>query len=271
MNANVVAVPTSRLRPWSVALFTLLVLILIDHVHELLARLAAYRALYRAHEFYVPESIDKVAGFALCLLTVVLLSRANGFRGVSRELGLSAPVLRAFAFALVVSSPMWIGFAITRKLTPHIHVAPLLFLTVLSPFVEEVEFRGFGVRFLQRGTGWPFWLSVWPSALLTGFGHVEQGQTLAEMLGLFFLTAAGGVLFAWLVYRWQSLWIAIALHICMNLSWELFSVARSAIGGWLPFVFQNLTMLLAIVVTLLRTTSPGGSLEQPRADKPQLA
>ena len=66
---------------------------------------------------------------------------------------------------------------------------------------------------------------------------------------------AGGVTFAWLVYRWQNLWVAVALHICMNLWWELFSVAKTAIGGWFPFMPQNLTMLLAILITLYRTRS----------------
>src|SRR5438132_12504350 len=62
-------------------------------------------------------------------------------------------------------SPMLIGFAITRSLTPHIELLPLLFLTILSSLVEEIEFRGFGVRQLQRGTRWPFWVVAWPSAL----------------------------------------------------------------------------------------------------------
>jgi membrane protease YdiL (CAAX protease family) len=53
-----------------------------------------------------------------------------------------------------------------------------------------------------------------------GFGHIEQGHTLLEMGGLFFLTGAGGVTFAWLVYRWRNLWVAIALHICINLWWN---------------------------------------------------
>src|SRR5260370_14930548 len=252
MNAPPQTVSTKSQRSWIVAGVTLAILILVDYAHELLARLAAYRDLYRAHAFYVPESIDKLAGLALCALTVWFLS-TNRFRTVSRELGLSAPLLPSIAFALIVSSPMWIGFALTRKLTPHVQPIPLLFLTVLSPFVEEVEFRGFGVRFLQRGTGWPLLLVLLPSALLSGFCHVEQGQTFQEMAGLFFLTAAGGVTFAWLVYRWQNLWVAVALHVCMNLWWELFSVARSAIGAWLPFALQTLTMVLAILVTLRRT------------------
>jgi uncharacterized protein len=75
------------------------------------------------------------------------------------------------------------------------------------------------------------------------------------MVGLFFLTGAGGVTFAWLVYRWQNLGVAVALHICMNLWWELFSIAKTAIGGWFPFMLQNLTMLLAILIALYRTRS----------------
>jgi uncharacterized protein len=229
-------------------------LILASYAHEIVSRVPAYRWLHSHRPFYFAESIDKIGGAALCMLAVWLMYR-NGIRGIGRELGLSTPVLPAIAFALIASSPMLIGFAITRSLTRHVELLPLLFLCVLSPFVEEIEFRGFGVRQLQRGTAWPFWVVVWPSALLFGYGHVEQGQSLQEMGGLFFLTGAGAVTFAWLVYRWQNLWMAVALHICMNLWWELFSVARTAIGGWFPIMLQNVTMLLAILITLCWTRS----------------
>jgi membrane protease YdiL (CAAX protease family) len=130
----------------------------------------------------------------------------------------------------------------------------------LSPAVEEIEFRGFGVRQLHRGTGWPFWAVVWPSAVLFGLGHVEQGQSPQEMAGLLLLTGAGGVVFAWLVFRWNSLWVAVTLHICMNLWWDLFSVSNTAIGGWFPFVLQTLTILLAILGTLYFTRSKIGAV-----------
>ena len=242
------------LRSWSITVITFAVLILASYAHEIISRVPAYGRLHSHRPFYVAESIDKIGGAAMCLLAVWLMYH-NGIRGISRELGLSAPVLPAVAFGLIASSPMLIGFAITRSLTPHIEFLPLLFLTVLTPFVEEIEFRGFGTRQLQHGTGWPFWAVAWPSALLFGYGHVEQGQTLQEMAGLFLLTGAGGVTFAWLVYRWQNLWVAVALHICMNLWWELFSVAKTAIAGWFPFMLQSLTMVLAIIITLYRTRS----------------
>jgi hypothetical protein len=230
------------------------VLIVATNTHALLSRLAIYRQLHRTAPFYYVESIDRISGAALCVLAVWLIRRA-GLRDVFRELGLSAPILPAIGFALGVSLPMLIGFALTRSLTPRLEILPLLFLAVFSPLIEELEFRGFGVRQLQRGTGWPFWAAVWPSAVLFGLVHVEQGQGMAEMAGLFFLTGSGGLLFAWLVYRWQNLWVPVALHICLNLWWELFSVSRNAMGGWFPFALQTLTMLLAIVVTLYFTRS----------------
>lgn len=234
------------------AVVTIVVLVTVSYAHEVLSRLPAYVRLHNAEPFYVAESIDKIAGACVCLLAVWLMFR-TGVRGALRALGLCASIPRAVVFALIASSPMLLGFALTRSLTPHLQLPALLFLTVLSPIVEEIEFRGFGVLQLKKRTGWPFWIVVWPSALLFGYGHVEQGGTLLESAGLFFLLTAGGVAFAWLAHRWQSLWMPVALHICMNLWWELFSVARTAIGGWFPFMLQNATILLAILMTLYYT------------------
>lgn len=241
-----------RNRAWIVATVTLVVLIVASNAHELLSRLSAYRQLHRTAPFYYVESIDKIGGAVLCVLAVLLLRRA-GLRDTARELGLSARALPAVAFALGVSLPMLIGFALTRSLNPHLEIRSLLFLTVFSPFIEELEYRGFGVRQFQRGTGWPFWAVVWPSAILFGLGHIEKGQNMQEMTALFFMTGFWAVLVAWLLYRWQNLWVPVALHICMNLWWELFSVARTAIGGWFPFAMQILTMFVAILVTLYLT------------------
>ena len=234
------------------AVITIAVLVTVSYAHEILSRLPAYVRLHSEEPFYVAESIDKIAGACVCLVAVWLMYR-TGVRGVLRVLGLCASIPRAVVFALIASSPMLLGFALTRSLTPHLQLRPLLFLTVLSPIVEEIEFRGFGVLQLKSRTGWPFWIVVWPSALLSGYGHMEQGGTLLESAGLFFLITAGGVTFAWLAQRWQSLWVPIALHICMNLWWHLFSVARTAIGGWFPFMLQNSSILLAILTTLYYT------------------
>jgi len=195
---------------------------------------------------------DKIGGIVLCALAVWVLRRV-AWKGLVREFWLFDSPLSALCFALLASSPMLVGFVLTRSLIPHMEPRTIFFLTVISPIAEEIEFRGLGVRVLQRGTGWPFWILVWPQALLFGLGHIEQGQRPLETAELMLLTGLGAVVFAWLVYRWQSLWFPIALHICMNLWWELFSVAKSALGGWFPFALQVASILLAVVITLYWT------------------
>jgi hypothetical protein len=56
---------------------------------------------------------------------------------------------------------------------------PLLFRTVFSPLVEEIEFRGFGMRQLQRGTGWTFWIAVylWIVSFLTVNFSTKSSRT----------------------------------------------------------------------------------------------
>lgn len=147
---------------------TLAVLIVVNYVHEILSSFSAYRDLHRTHPFYFAESLDKIGGVIVCCLAVWFMRR-TGLRGICRELGLSNVTLTATAFGVGVSLPMLLGYAFTRGLTPYIDPVALLFLSVFSPIVEEIEFRGFGVRQLQRGTRWPFWAVVWPSAILSGY------------------------------------------------------------------------------------------------------
>jgi membrane protease YdiL (CAAX protease family) len=148
-----------RRNPWTIVGITLPALIIASYTHEIICHVPGYEWLHSHQPFYIAESIDKVLGVVVCVFAMWLMCRTD-LRGTSHELGLSAPVLPAIAFALVASLPMLIGFAVTRNVNPHIDIVSLLFLTVFSPLVEEIEFRGFGVRQLQRGTGWPFWIVV---------------------------------------------------------------------------------------------------------------
>lgn len=233
-----------------VAIVVLIALTLANYMHEMLARLGPYRALHRKYPFYVAESLDKISGAVLCCLGIYLLYR-SGPAAIFRELGLAASVLKGLGFALVASSPTLVGFALTRKIAPGLVAPNLLFLTVFSPIIEELEFRGFGFSQLYRRARWPFWLAIVPPAVLFGLGHVEKGENWQEMAGIFLITGTGAGIFSWLLKEWQNLWIPIAMHICMNLWWEVFSVAKTAIGGWFPFALQTASILLAIVLTLV--------------------
>ena len=95
------------------------------------------------------------------------------------------------------------------------------------------------------------------SALLFGLVHLANMRAernpwrlLAEVL----ITGLGGAFFAWLLVRWDNnLWIPIAMHVFMNLWWEVFAVDRTAIGSWAANGARACAIATAIVITLLKT------------------
>jgi hypothetical protein len=234
----------------TVVIVVLIALAIANYMHEILAKLGPYRVLHRKYPFYVAESLDKTGEVLLCCLAIYLLYR-TGFPAIFRELGLAASVLKGLGLGLAASSPTLVGFALTRKIPSGLVAPDLLFFTVFSPIVEELVFRGFGFWQLYRRARWPFWLAILPPAFLFGLGHIEKGNDWKEMAGIFLVTGTGSAVFSWLLKEWQNLWIPIGLHICMNLWWEVFSVAKTALGGWFPFALQTSSILLAIVLTIV--------------------
>ena len=66
------------------------------------------------------------------------------------------------------------------------------------------------------------------------------------------ITFSGAVFFAWLYVEWNyNLWVPILTHTLMNLSWSLFEVDNSALGGVKANIFRGLTILMAITITVL--------------------
>ena len=261
MDSNTDAPPrTTRIR---IAAVTIAVLVATTYAQNALRLVPSYRALYRSFPFFVPESLKNVLELVLCVAALRLLHRLRA-DGIERELGLKAPVLPAVALALAASSPMLVGFALTRA-SSALSVPKILYLTAFSPFIEEVVSRGFAFGQLYRRARWPFWAAVLPVAILTGLGHVDKGQTAGEIAGLFLLTGAGAVSFSWLYRRWNSLWVPFALHFAMNLWWQVFNVSRTAIGGWFPFLLQTVTVGIALAITAVATPRKRRSAPADRA------
>lgn len=229
-------------------------------MQSILTRIPAYRHLYRYFPFYIPESIKALLAVLICAIAALALF------GPGDPFALRRGALRALAFGLICTLPMSIGFALTRSVSVQ-HPVTILFLSVIFPLTEEMQSRGFAFRMLYRGEGWPWWAAAVVVGLVTGAIHVEKGQTAAQILGLFVITGIGGLVFSWLLARWESLWFPFALHMFMNLWWEVFSVSRTALGGWFPFMIQNACVLMAIVVTLYMTPSLKGRLNRAGSDK----
>ncbi len=124
--------------------------------------------------------------------------------------------------------------------------------TVFAGFMEEILFRGFLFGILFRKLGWGFITASLPGAIIFGLGHLYQGTTLPELTGIFLITFIGSAWFAWLFIEWnENLWVPIFLHILMNLSWALFNVSDTAMGGTNANIFRIATIAFTVIVTIL--------------------
>src|SRR6185436_709397 len=123
-------------------------------------------------------------------------------------------------------------------------VSTLVGAVVVSPFAEEVLFRGWLFRQLTRHSGWSPVPALLVSSLMFGLAHVSNLTYVMEPWALATATsaAAAGLLFGWLAWRWDSLWPAIGLHACMNLSAQAGGTSMATIGRFA-------TIGLAVVLT----------------------
>jgi len=186
--------------------------------------------------------------FVLAFVAVMAMWRA-GLGRAADELGLAhlsvAGCLSCFAaIAAAFAVLLYAG----AKWTPQ-PADSLLIFGVVGPFVEEVLFRGFLFRQLRRWAGLPFWIAALLASLLFGAVHFDQGDTLAESLMNSGITFAGGVLFCWLVERWNSIWPGFVIHAGLNLLWSVYTLGDNAVGGQMG----NLARLATIVVALVAT------------------
>lgn len=228
----------------------LAILLVLDHLQELLSLAAFYRGLYKVFPFYVAEGGKSILQIVLAVIALQLLTRDSA-RAVMAELGFFAPLVRGLTFGFGAALVMLAGFAATLPFKVPSDWAVLLYLAGLSPLSEETIYRAFGVGTLEGRCRAPRWLALLLPAIVFGLGHVEQGASWNEKLGLFALTASGGIFFGWFYLRWQrNLWVPFSIHAGMNLSWELFDVSRNAIGGWWPFALQTGTLVVGILASV---------------------
>jgi len=123
---------------------------------------------------------------------------------------------------------------------------------LLTGFMEEYMFRAFLFGIFLRKLKWGFIPTSILGAVIFGLGHIYQGSTFLETLGVFAVSSAGAIWFSWLYVEWNNnLWIPIFLHTLMNLSWVLFEVSTNALGGFYTNLFRVITIALTIIITIL--------------------
>jgi membrane protease YdiL (CAAX protease family) len=175
----------------------------------------------------------------------------HGFRAYWEKVGLNRSVLKGFLFALLCTLPMLIGYALVFDFNSEITARQIIAGALVAAFIEELFYRGILFGQLFRFTRLGFIPSVLFGALIFASAHLYQSQDFSTLIGIFLTTFMGGVWFAWVYVEWENnLWVAIFLHLLMNLFWMLFAVSDNALGNQWGNVFRIATIALVVMLTL---------------------
>src|SRR6266571_8329491 len=186
-------------------------------------------------------------------VSAIVAAHASKLKGALAELGLRAPIRPAAAFSFVAAFPMLLAFAVTSSINAKMSVLSVGVGCFVAPFAEEMLFRGYMFGQLYRRARWGFWLSALIPSALFALGHAYQAGGLWELTGIFAVTGVGSLLGCWIYMWWQfNLWVVFWLHCLMNLWWEVFGVADTALGGWIANGARLLTITAAILLTIHR-------------------
>jgi membrane protease YdiL (CAAX protease family) len=224
----------------------------------------------RVFDYAWAEGLLKVALWVVPALVVTMAVERVGAGGGWQALGLRGGARRGLAFGLLVTVPMAVVLPFGALDLPTLDV--LVGAVLLGPFAEEVLFRGFLMGRLRRAGLRPA-LAIGISAAAFGLAHVQhsdlllirvliapvlgpmQGSLIDHGAGMMVITAGGGALFGWIVYRWGSLWPAIGLHACINLWWSLGGAGAdvpTAPEAAMLSVGHAIAALAAVAITIRR-------------------
>jgi hypothetical protein len=180
-------------------------------LHDIASLSDGYRAFRQAHR-PLTNLFLHLAGSAVCVLGAWVAAPAP-LRTVLARLGLGHAPLRGFLFGLLTTLPMPVGFLLAGQRPNPPGWAALATNAGTSPFAEELAFRGlfFLMLYRQARVAWP--VAALASAAVFGAVHLSQAGSL-QMSALqgaalvMAITGLGGLLFSWLLIRWnEDLWI----------------------------------------------------------------
>lgn len=190
---------------------------------------------------------------------IIAVGTLFGFKNITKELRINKGFLFALGFAVVMVSPMFISSAINGEISPKLTFLDIIQKTLLAGFMEELLFRGFLFGLLFRKLKWGFIPATLIGAVVFGIGHIYQGESLNESIGIFMVTFIGSAWFGWLFIEWnENLWIPILLHTFMNLSWSLFEIGGNALGDNSSNIFRTITIVFTVVTTIIHNSRKSG-------------
>lgn len=191
--------------------------------------------------------LDNGLGVLLAIATAAWLLRPG--QSLWRSLGLAGTHWHGPAIVLLASLPCWVGLWWLGGFNPDATLTAVLMLSVVFPVAEEIIFRGFGFLFVHRQQRWPWWPAALVQALIFGAVHWwSAGGGGGMALQIFAITGLGGVVFALLCsLDRNTLWSAIALHVSLNMAWNVMVVSEATGVGWQGNTLRLSSAALAVL------------------------
>ena len=249
---------------------------------------------WAARQSPIVETLSKIALWVIPCLIIAALAARQTPRAAWRHLGLGGAPWRALGFALAATSPMAVALAFTPirtadfdllldsavvgpfaeevlfrgflflqlvrvagwRIWPAIAVSSAMFALAHLPHVDLWIYRvlqvpsSSGLQTIRNGAGMSVVvvspLEIWSWVVWTRLDDViRYGAPYA----------LGGALFAWVAWRWSSIWPAVTLHAAMNLWWVLANGDSRLLFDITPMtVAHALAIVLAIGLTLAGPT-----------------
>ncbi len=219
--------------------------------------------------YFVPKLLPKPASYLELLATRDLAPLLIAFaatwylhrriKSLPSAWGFDSGMLTGVKMAFIFCLPMLAGYGFLADFTVRIDWQSFWFGCVVAAIFEELLYRGFLFGQLFRYGGWGFIPSALLNAVLFGSGHLYQSNDVSGAIGVFTITALGGMWFAWLYIEWNNnLWIAIFMHFFMNSWWTSFNIDDNAAGGFMANIIRGTTIALSIIYTVRMKRKTGG-------------
>jgi len=170
---------------------------------------------------------------------------------VLSELGFNQGFFKGVSMAFIFTLPMLIGYYLLGHYNHDYSFIKNISFAFKDGLREEIFYRAFLFGQLFRQVKLGFIPAVAINGLIFGISHLYQAHSLVESAGVFAVTFAGAIWFAWLYTEWNNnIWLPIWLHTFMNLYWDLFSNDQTALGGIMLNLPRVLTIAISVYVTL---------------------
>lgn len=133
------------------------------------------------------------------------------FQGMPRELG--AGLLFGFVLFTIVITILWLlGVYHITGVNSVVALIPVLALSLVSGFTEEILFRGILFRIIESSLG--SWLALIISGII--FGLLHLGNPNATLFGALAIALEAGLLLGAAYMVTRRLWLAVGIHAAWN-------------------------------------------------------